>query len=252
MKDVTCYCTGHRHSRNVLGAFAAGAGLAVAPPATLRDGAVAVYGILRGTGDLLKTAQAAGREWFYLDNGYLRPGHYSGFFRVTRNAYQYTAELKPDLDRWKALGLEIRPWQPGRHVLVCPPSSVFFEHLGLNRTDWILMVTQTLARHTDREIRFRVKPRKGEPERLLADDLRDCHAVVAFQSNVAVEALIAGVPVFTGPISAASPMSGSRLVEIERPHYPDNRLEWAATLAANQWTLDEMRAGVTARALGIA
>lgn len=252
MKDITCYCTGHVHSKTVLGAFAAGAGLPVAPPDTLRGGGVAVYGILRGTGPLLRQAQREQREWIYLDNGYFRPGHYDGFFRVTRNAYQYIDSGPPDHDRLRRLGIEIKPWRlSGRHVLVCPPSSVSAEHLGLNRAEWLTSVTQILARRTDREIRIRLKPIGGTAVPLAAD-LKDCHAVVTFNSNVAVEALIAGVPVFCHPISAAAPLARQEVNLIEDPYLPDTRPDWAARLAANQWTLDEMRDGTCARALGIA
>jgi hypothetical protein len=248
----TCYCTGHIHSRTVMGAFAAGAGLPVVPPDTLRAGGVAVYGILRGTGPLLRQAQREQRNWIYLDNGYFKPGHYDGFFRVTCNAYQFATRGKPDLSRLWRLGVDLKPWRKtGRHVLVCPPSTVFAEHMGVNRAEWLTNTTQVLVRRTDREIRVRIKPIDGVAVPL-QDDLRECHAVVTLNSNVAVEALVAGVPVFCHAISAASPMARHDVNFIEEPGLPDGRLEWAATLAANQWTLAEMRDGTCAKALGIA
>lgn len=256
MSAFTCYCTGHVHSRMVLGAFAAGACLPVAPPETLRDGGVAVYGILRGGGHLLKQAQAANRNWVYLDNGYFRPGHYDGFYRVTRDAYQRVRAVgtfEPDFERWRKLGISMKPWQTnGRHVLVCPPGPEFAAHLGIDRGEWLLDVTQALRAATDREIRVRVKPAKGRPGVPLAADLENCHAVVAYNSNVAVEALLAGVPVWCHAMSAAAPLAGADWSQIESPLRPDDREPWAADLAANQWTIDEMLRGTCARALGIA
>ena len=58
-------------------------------------------------------------------------------------------------------------------------------------------------------------------------DLEKAHCVVTFNSNVAVEALLAGTPVFVGPHSAALPMGRSvtDLGDIENPAYPDGREE---------------------------
>ncbi|MEQ8504625.1 MAG: hypothetical protein RIB80_04815 [Rhodospirillales bacterium] len=73
--------------------------------------------------------------------------------------------------------------------------------------------------------------------------------MVTWTSNAAVDALLAGVPVFCTGDCAASVMGRSDPINIEYPYYPDNRYEWAATLAANQWTLDEIASGMMWAAL---
>ena len=39
-------------------------------------------------------------------------------------------------------------------------------------------------------------------------------------------------------------MASGELRDIENPPMPDGRADWAARLAANQWTAEEIRAGV--------
>lgn len=108
-----------------------------------------------------------------------------------------------------------------------------------------------LRAHTDRPIRVRWKPRSDDRRlRPLADDLKDCWAVVTFVSNSAVMAALAGVPVFcTAPCAGLTVGSGD-LSRIEVPVTPDGRDRWAARLANRQWTLDEMSAGALWNEIG--
>ena len=174
-----------------------------------------MYGCLRGLLPTLKQAQAEGRTWWYMDNGYFRPGHFDGYYRVTRNALQHDGTGKASSERWDRLGLNIAPWQKsGRHILVCPPSQKFGELLGFSAAAWLQTTLKTLKRYTDREIRVRAKKGNATP---LDADLKDCHAVVAHSSNAAVLALLAGVPVFCTAPCAAYRMGGADMSEIEMP-----------------------------------
>ncbi|NIR32704.1 MAG: hypothetical protein GWN84_26070 [Gammaproteobacteria bacterium] len=64
-----------------------------------------------------------------------------------------------------------------------------------------------------------------------------------------VKALAAGVPVFSLGPSMATRMGSSDLSRIEQPLYPENREQWFAALAANQWTMAEIEAGTAWRDL---
>jgi hypothetical protein len=200
-----------------------------------------MYGCLRGLLLTLKQARAEGRTWWYMDNGYFRPGHFHGYYRVTRNALQHDGTGNASSERWERHGLDIQPWRKGRHVLVCPPSQKFGALFGFNAVAWLQTTLNTLRRHTDRPIRVRMK--KGNPVSL-AEDLKDCHAVVAHSSNAAVEALLAGVPVFCTAPCAAYRMGRADLSKIEMPVYPEDREPWAWNLADHQFTLEEMRSGL--------
>lgn len=245
---LNVYATSHVNSRAVCAAFADGSGAPIVPPAPLLPGDVAMYGCLRGLLPTLKQAQREGRAWYYLDNGYFRAGHYHGYYRATRNAYQHDGSGRHGPDRFERLGLEIKPWRAGgRHVLVCPPGDVWAGLMDFDAADWLRATLAQIAAHTDRPVVVRHK-KTPHP---LSVDLTDCWALVTYMSNVAVTSLLEGVPVFaTGPCAAAR-MGRTNLLHIESAYYPPDREQWAWNLAANQWTLDEMRAGLHRQQLGI-
>lgn len=244
------YSTGHCHSVEVCQAIAAGSGLPIVPPAPLLDGGMVTYGYLRGLLPTLRQAQFERREWIYADRGYFGAtigDDYSGFFRLTANAYQHNGKGTSTGARWRALGLEFAPWKRnGRHIVVCPPGELFAESVGRFRTDeWMESVLGELAEHTDRPIVVREK--RQARTHSLAADLIGAWAVVTHMSNAATLALLEGVPVFcTGP-SAAQAMGLADLADIETPAYPDDRERWASVLADNQWTLAEIRDGAANR-----
>ena len=111
-----------------------------------------------------------------------------------------------------------------------------------------------LKKHTDREIRVRVKKIKGQYNPVdLHEDLKDAHAVVSFQSSAAAfEDNHKGIPSFTitDKYSAAIPMSLTDLSKIETPIYPDNRYEWLCNLANHQfYARNEIQSGYAKRYL---
>ena len=225
-------------------AFARGCGGQVCTE--YRPGAWAGFGSDKVWQGLTET-RAAGHDWWYGDHAYF--GRFQ-FYRVTKNAFQHTGLGQGDAVRMKALDLEIRPWQrAGRHVLVCPPDHEWAALMGFDAAEWLAAQLQTLRAHTGREIR--VRQRAAATRTPLAADLQDCWALVTHASNAAVEALLAGVPVFaTDPHCAARAMGSGELADIERPVYPDGREQWAAVLAANQWTLQEIAEGQCWRRIG--
>jgi hypothetical protein len=105
-----------------------------------------------------------------------------------------------------------------------------------------------LKRHTDRPIVVRAKPQPGETAVPLERALAEAHALVTHSSNVAVEAAIAGTPVFVAPSSAAAPVGLTDLSQIETPVRPD-RGSWLAHLAYAQYSMDEVKSGQAWRML---
>ena len=262
---MNIYCTAHRHSVQVCKAFSAGTGFPVVSAAPLRDGDVFMYGALRGLLPTYKQAVARGRTIYYADNGYFKPGKTeANYFRITRNALQHdgSGDLPRPYhvarERWDRLGLQIQPWRAtGGHVLVCPPARLFAATFGWDADRWLHMTLKTLGKYTDREIRVRAKIKFAEdmPYSLItrdgqltesgltrfADDLAGAWALVTHSSNVAVEALLAGIPVFCTDRCGATAMASNDLRQIESPRTDGDRLHWARVLANNQWTLGEMR-----------
>ncbi len=251
-------------------AFAQGAKCPIVPPFPLLPGDAFFYGCLRGSLATILQCQREGRTWWLCDNGYFRPGKSeSSYFRITRNDLQHTGRGELPYPkymaraRWAQLGLQIKPWRTGgKHVLVCPPLRLAGATWGYDADEWLHRTFKALRRYTAREIRVRAKmswndnktantagyegrekPTNSSMMVPLADDLIDCHAVVVRTSNCAVEALLAGVPVFCTHECAAEPMGLMDLTQIESPVRPDGRERWAALLASNQFSLSEMRSG---------
>ena len=261
---VICYSSGHVHSETISKAFAQGSGaLVVGRERPLSRLPGFVYGTLRGGKELMDRFREHNIPFLFADNGYFGRGHYDGYYKVTWNAYQCSGRGRDHVVRWraqaKALGLEIKPWRrDGDHVLICPPIPEYGAVLGMDVSRWLSDMMLTLSRVTDRPLRVRYKP--GDPRRLpasasLADDLDRAHALVTHDSNVVVEAIMAGVPAFVSPDAAmkspAAALGNTDLASIEDPELCDHREEWFGDLAENQWTLDEMRDGTCWRTLRI-
>jgi hypothetical protein len=230
-------------------AFAEGCGGGTTEDGRLIPGPVALFGSPL-LWDQLMQAIAEGRDWYYGDHGYFRRGK---CYRVTRNAYQHTGlqEGRIDRSRFEECNVEIEPWQTGGvHILVCPPDQPFSMLHRFNSAAWLGHVLEELSYYTSRPIN--VRSRSASKSSRLEEDLRGAHALVTYTSNAAVEAVCAGVPVFcTGPC-AGSAMGLRDLSQIEKPRRPHmkTRRRWAEVLAANQWTLDEMREGKCWEAIG--
>lgn len=219
-------------------------------PAALFKGPVAFYGTV-GIEHLLRQARADGRDWYYLDNAYFDCAR-GRQFRVSKNALQRAVE-RPDWERFSALKLGIQPWRKGgRHVVVVEQSMYFMCRLtpwDWGTTAWREHVLHTLRGLTDRPIVVRHWSNdKAERMRSLHEDLKDAWALVTWSSAAANEALLAGVPVFVAPGCVAAPMGSTDLTKIEAPAKPLGRIEWAARLAASQWTIEELREGAAWRA----
>jgi hypothetical protein len=235
--SVVCYPQpGKGKALEVCRAFAAGCGGRVVEqtPWSLLPGTAVFYGVRPAWAHLWAEATVEGRPWIYLDNGFFPCG--GRFFRAARNKLQATVGAPGSIDQLGPLGVVIEPWRAdGGHVLVCLQSTEFM--LTVAQTDRDI-VMETL-RATDRRVVVR---RKYDP-RPLAADLAGCHCLVTWSSNAAIEAICAGVPAIVLGESAAAPMAGTSLGQIERLPRPDGREQWAANLAASQWDLEDMRQG---------
>ncbi len=248
---IVCYPQPSKaRSREVLVAFAVGCGGEVrhALPPAPDDGPAAFYGVV-GIERLFDEARRSGRDWFYGDNTFF--DRYRGrFFRFGRNEFQLSRLVAPDHARAQALGITVRPWRAGgRHIVVVEQSPHFLGICGAGG-DWLARTVAEIKRHSDRPLRLRPWRRdKDKAAALLPADLAGAWALVTHMSAAAVEALVHGVPVFVTGACAATPLASGPLSAIEAPLTPAGREDWVAGLAAQQWTLEELRSGAAWRAL---
>ncbi len=238
-----------------------GGGTTVGPGGKFQDGPVALYGVTPETMSLWVGLRREHRDYYYIDNAYFSAGHADDkYLRVTKNARQCSGFGKSDGSRVLKHNVNIRPWRGGGEcVLVTCQSEWWYVQHGTTLQHWIDAVISEIKQYSDRPIRIRLKPKSkylrapnhvepGEITAANADvpferDLKDAWALVTHSSNTAVEAIIEGVPAFVTDSCAAKPMACSDLAFIESPRRPDGREQWTAVLAANQWTLDEIRSG---------
>ena len=213
-------------------------------PAALPLGGVAIFPSPRAW-PFVEWLRASGYPWYYADHGYFGRRLY---YRITRNGFQYQGQPRRDRCRFDGFGRRIKPWrETGAHVLVCPNGAM---HFGLHGApplpEWLAQVRAELRRHTDREIRVRLKPRgftasRAEP---IDEALDDCWVCVTYSSNAAVDALVEGVPVVTlADFAASYRMGRTSIADVEDPYYPPDRGPFLAALAAQQWSVHEIRNG---------
>lgn len=233
------YSTEHQHSRIICGAFAEGCQGRIVPAHRLLDGPAVMYGILRGTGEILKQCEWVGRDYYYIDHGYVGARHYDGYYRVSKNGRQAVilGDAAVSSERWEKLRVPILPWRKnGRHVLVIPLTGAIAGFYGIDPKMWLDAVSGEVSKFTDRPILTK-KKEEGE----LFSYLEDAWCVVTHSSNVAVDALLCGVPAVTLGESVVAPVSWG-LVDIEKPVWRD-RMGFFGALASHQFTFNEFRSG---------
>lgn len=222
------------------------------------------YGLANGLRVVFDQYKAF-RKAVYIDLGYWKRhkrSRWDGNHKLALNSRHATAYFqarpKPS-DRFEASGLTVRPWRDGgNHILVAGMSAKAAACERLGAEVWERRTVAELRKITKRPIIYRPKPNwdgarpipgstfgKGQS---LEEALHDCHAVVTHHSNVAVDALLAGIPCIC-PEGVASALSGHALTQIESPPMPDGREQWAYDLAYTQYSVDEMRGGAALRYL---
>ena len=200
-----------------------------------------VWGILRGSDRIIKQSANERLNWFHVDHAYVERGHEKGNYRLSNKFINSTDMREVDNRREKKFKYKIEKWSKGgSHVLVCPPSTAIKKFLGVE--NWITETIEQIKSYTDREIRIRDKKSALESGRTLAEDMKDCHAVVTHLSNIAIDAVLMGVPVFVNQLSSAWHVSGGEIRNIEKPNYPDREL-WLNNLLYQQFNISEFETG---------
>lgn len=225
-------------------------------------GDVAVfYGFTYNLPFIMQQYIAAGKKVLYIDLGYwgrLAGGKLYGYHKIALNARHPTAyfQRKPkDNRRINGFDLEFKPWrQSGDYILLAGMGDKAARAEGFEIERWERETIRAIQAVTDRRIVYRPKPSwKGarpisgvlysHPKTELESALQNCHAVVTHHSNVAVDAVLAGVPVFAWA-GVGSVMGLNDLTRIESPIFPEGREQWVNDISYCQWTVDEMHRGL--------
>lgn len=181
------------------------------------------------------------RPFWIIDNGYWQParGTSRGYYRLT---YRSMSPVLLEGDDLRLAAVPLKPWRrDGGHVLLAMPGVHFGMALGIDVKGWCATIVGEVYARTQklgRELRVRMRDEQRRP---LAQDLAGAWCCVTHSSNVAVDAAIAGIPVFVQPTCPAAPVGRTDL-ELGEPVMP-GRERWLRSLASQQFTLAEMASG---------
>lgn len=193
---------------------------------------------------LIRQAVSLGRDYYYIDTGYIGNGKKKVWHRVVKNGVQHASIVDRPSDRFERLGIRMKNWnKDGRKILLCPPSEKSMVFYGESLDVWMKKIVKQIKSHTDRPIVFRYKP-ATRSERVSGNTIEsalmdDVFCLVTYNSITATEAVFNGIPAFTLAPNAASPVCLQNLSQIEKPIYPD-REAWVNHLAYGQFTVQEM------------
>lgn len=204
-------------------------------------------------GQYLKTAS---RQVLVMERGYI--GDRFAWTSLGWNGLNGRATFNPKNDparfneNFSAL---MKPWKPegGEYVLLIGQVPGDASLAGRDLKPWYEQAAETAAKEYHLPVRFRphplaarrgaILPVKGAPfiNGTLDSALSKAAVVVTYNSNTAVDAVLAGVPTVTQNAgSMAREVSGHTIGDRVTP----DREEWAARLAWCQWSIEELRSGV--------
>lgn len=218
-----------------------------------------------GTNVVVCWGWRAGRQWrrlgmdvLVLERGYL--GDRFAYTSIAWNGLNNRANF-PDYPpdggaRFASMGLTLarpRCYENGQHVLLVGQVSGDMSLGGRNLSPWYAETARDAALAYGLPVLFRPHPEEVKRKRrtivpgyqtdtgTLTDALAGAAVVLTWNSNTAVEALVAGVPTVCCDAGAmAWPVAGHHLGDLTRW---EAREAWAHALAWKQWRAEEIASG---------
>ena len=240
------------------------------------EDAVATLGILRGTGLMLKEAKSKGIDYYYMDHAYFKPGYSGkGWMRITKNGHACTILRDIANVRWKGFhknaGYNMEPWRKnnerGSLIVICPPTNAVSWFFDMPPDRWETNTVKELKKLLPEEEHSRIVVRRKPKEPIvdyrgnlvelreypqegsLSDALDQAHCVIAYNSMVALEATLKGIPVITSEHSCCTKVSFS-IDDFRQGPMPEqfnteplNRRALMYWLAHNQFKMKEIESG---------
>lgn len=214
---------------------------------------VVIWGWGRG-----KHLRAAGHEVLVMERGYL--GDRFNWYSLGWNGLNGFAEFPPyphyggGARFGREHGALLRPWRhDGDYVLLLGQVPGDAALRGEDLLPWYSKAALRAHNAYELPVKFRGHPeaiKRGykfqpgytEPsEGTLDEALARAFVAITYNSNSAVDAVLAGVPtVAVDQGSMAWPVAAHHIGELRRP----DRTDWAARLAWKQWRLEEIARGV--------
>ena len=233
---------------------------------------VLFQGNMSGNYKVWERFKAAGKPVIVLEVGAIKRNTTwrCGINGITGDAYHGSTGNADD--RFKKFGLELQPWREQKgHIVICgqhDDSAQWQTHNKESVAQWIYNTVESWRAY-DTQSTFLIRPHPrnkfswqdlGPPERLgwstisrpqkidgTYDDfdfdkvLENAKLVINYNSNPAIEAVLAGVPVMTHESSRCWPVANP-IGYVEHYAKPE-RQQWANDLCYTEWTEQEMATG---------
>ena len=184
-------------------------------------------------------------------------------------------------DRWQKRNIRIKQYrESGEHVLIIGQThyGAGLLHVGsesdpmsnmwTNPTDYYHNLVKRVREYTDRpiifrthpigdkEIRNRIRPPEGVENVTVTDalaqdieeDLKNAWCSITRTSNGAIDSVLEGIPTITeDPVCLAHDISEHTIKNTDKPFYPNmkKRNQWLYDMSYAEWSLEEMRQGLT-------
>lgn len=230
-----------------------------------------VFGVKYPCDKIIQDYRDRGVQTVVLDMGYVYRGgivaartdpagvYWSAGFGGLNGHANFCNRLMPG-DRWEKLRNPLHPWrESGSHILLCGQKPSDAAVGDMNPRQWAERALARLKELTSRPVVYRPHPEDPSPRGVkgaeysrgkpIEEDLKDCWAAVAYNSNSLVDTVIAGIPVFAlGEGSMVTAVANKDLDRIEQPEMPD-RQQWTHDLAYCQWNGPELEEGLAWRHL---
>ena len=244
MIPIDCYYTNHFINQTVVQLFSKSLGLPLIDIKEYKEtnNIFASYGILRGTGDIIKKRK---KNFIYIDHGYFNSSSrrftkekntilsgLEGYFRIIKddlyfNNYNFTNDRK----RFNDLDINLKEKKAGDIIILSEPTQNTLDFLGLN--NWKEKTIEEIKLYTDREIIVHNKFSKQSLDSLLVN----AWAFISLQSAAGFKAMINGIPAY---FTEETLKNINPIQEIENPKI---NYKIFNNLAYGQWTLNEIESG---------
>lgn len=199
-------------------------------------------------------------EWWYVDVGYITADikryptpeildYDNTYFRICKGGI-HSRSMKYN-QTWPRLSrafyqqkLFFSGWKnnPDGHILLAPSSETVTKFInGMTQSEWVRKITKRLKSVTDKEIRFRNKPRPGNQwwNTNIKDELKDAYCLVTNMSLSAIDAILMGIPIICDKQHVARPLTSTNINNLNKPDVNN----WLQQIGDNQFTLEEIQNG---------
>ncbi len=240
MFPIECYFTNHFVNQTVIQFFSKGLGVPLYELNNYEESnkLFASYGILRGTGDIIKERK---KNFIYIDHGYINLSSrkftkerntilndLEGYFRIIKDDLYFNKNLTfNNRNRFDKLKISLKEKKKGEIIILSEPTEYTLNFLELN--NWKEKTIEEIKKYTDKEIivhnKFSETPLKAL--------LQKAYAFVSCQSTAGFMSIIEGVPAF---FTHSSLKKYGDIKDIEQNNLNYDLLYSAAN---SQWKLKE-------------